>query len=200
MHNDSWFSALRAGDLRPNDYRFVFSTAAATFLWILTEVLLLILVEGETGAISALPIIYVGVSIMIMLAVISQGRPFKINEYIIWVSVNVIYLGIGVAFFIVKYEVSEFTIDVTKRSEKQELASYFLLLFCLFAPTLTHVLVCVLKAIDCGFMEVVNNFKFFMICSILGLVLILASLFLFVSWVDGVAVLGGLILLVYTIS
>lgn len=118
MHDDSWISAFVAKDLRPNDYRFWISTSASLFFWIVTEILLLVLVDGETGAISAMPLLYVGVSIMIMLSVISQGRPFKFIEYIIWISINVFYLGIGVAFFIIKYEVSEFTIDVTKKSEK----------------------------------------------------------------------------------
>lgn len=123
-----------------------------------------------------------------------------ITEYIIWVAVNLIYLGVGVAFFYVKYEVSKFTIDVTKKSVEQELASYFLTLFCFMAPTFTHALVVLLKAIDCGLGEVIKNFKFFMIGTALGLLLILASLFLFVSWVEGVAVLCGIILMAYIIS
>lgn len=67
-------------------------------------------------------------------------------------------------------------------------------------PTFTHALLCLLKAIDCGIGELFKHFKFFAICTILGIVLILASLFLFVSWVDGVSVLGGTILLSYTTS
>ena len=199
MHNGSWVKAFCARDLRPNDYRFVISVSVSAFLWLLLEICLLAFVDGETGGISALPFLYIGVCAMVSLAAINQGRPLRIVEYIVYIVINVIYIGVGVAFFIIKYEVSTFTIDVEKKSLQQELASYFVLLYCLMPPTLAHLLVIILKAADMGFGEVVKNFKYFMIATIIGLILILVSLFLFVSWVEGVAALGGLILITYTI-
>lgn len=150
MHKDSACSALTAGELRPNDYKLIFSMSAALIFWIILASCLLGIVSGETGAISSMPLLYIGVCLFVASSAVYQNRAFTMKELIVWIVVNVLYIALGISFFIYQYEVSEFTYDLTKRDVVQQLAAIFVTLFLLFMPTLSHALVVALRYADTG--------------------------------------------------
>lgn len=109
--NASWFKALRAGELRPNDEKFLVSLFIGFVLFLVLGFTLLGIGDELQGSITIWPLIYIFICVMIGSAVIYQSRKFTVMEYVIWVAVNIIYLTIGLIFFIVQYEVSEFNYD-----------------------------------------------------------------------------------------
>jgi hypothetical protein len=161
---------------------------------------LLAAVDGETGAISSMPILYIIVCTTLAITVISQSRAFSTVELIIWIVINILYLGLGMSFFVYQYEVSTFKYDLNSRSEKQEAAAIFVTTFCFMTPTFAHGLVCALTVLDNGFERLKQSFKFFAISTVVGLVCMIVCVFLFVHWIEGIAFLGGLILFTYFCS
>ena len=48
MHKNSWFSAFKAGELRPNDTRFISSMALSFLFWLILLICLLVVIDGNT--------------------------------------------------------------------------------------------------------------------------------------------------------
>lgn len=117
-HNNKCFPALTARELRPNDMNFIGSIVVGFIFFIILGSVLLGVGDELQGAITIWPLIYIFICVMIGSAAIYQSRKFTIAEYVIWCVINAIYLGIGLAFFIVQYEVSEFSYDLDKRDVK----------------------------------------------------------------------------------
>lgn len=200
MHKNSACSALTAGDLRPNDYKIIFSMSASLVFWIVLMSCLLGLVDGETGAISSTPLLYIGVCALLASSAVYQSRAFSMLELGLWIGVNVFYIGFGVAFFIYQYEVSTFKYDLNSRSRAQELAAIFVTLFLLFVPTLSHALVWVLRYADRGAQDLWKDCAYFIVATGVGLLLMVVAVFLFVHWIEGVAFIVALILIVYFVA
>ena len=114
----SYWEALKSGDLRPNDLRFLSSMGASIIFWIILNIVLLAVISGPTGAIASLPLLYVGILAMLIAAASYQSRAFKSGELIMWVIMNILYLAGGFAFFFYYFNVSKFKLDVTKRDLK----------------------------------------------------------------------------------
>lgn len=110
---------------------------------------------------------------------------------------TLIYLGNGFAFLWINFSLKDFTLDVAKASEKQQKGSIFLLLYVLFIPTLAHILVPIFWIADYGMGEVWSKMHYFVITSVIGLVLILVSIFMLVNWISGVATLVGMAVVAY---
>jgi hypothetical protein len=129
---------------------FIGSLFVGFIFFIILGSVLLGIGDELQGAITIWPLIYTFICAMLGSAVIYQSRKFTVKEYVIWCGINAIYLGIGLAFFIVQYEVSEFTYDLEKRTTKQDNAAQFVLAYVFMVPTLAHGLVCVLRIADRG--------------------------------------------------
>lgn len=118
MHKGGWLAAYAKGDLRPNDVKLI-NAMLLCFLTIIIGMGAMYGVAGATGFISTLPFCYLGVCITIGSAVIYQSRTFSVKEIAAWTFIHVLYGGAGAAFFVIEYEVSEFTIDVEKKEPLQ---------------------------------------------------------------------------------
>jgi hypothetical protein len=116
IHDGSWWSALKAGDLRPNDKRILISFILSFVFWVILLTLLLVFGSGLTGSVSCVPIIYIGVCVILATAVIGDSRPFTPKELILWIVMLLIYLANGIVFLWFNYNISTFTIDVSKSS------------------------------------------------------------------------------------
>jgi hypothetical protein len=68
----------------------------------------------------------------------------------------------------------------------------------LLIPTFTHALVVLLRLIDRGLDEFGKGFKAFTVVVLVGLVLMVVSVFLFIHWIDGLICIGVMLFLVYT--
>lgn len=196
-HNNKWFAALRAGELRPNDMNFLGSIFVGFILFLVLGFVLLGIGDELQGAITIWPLLYIFICLMVGSAAIYQSRKFTGMEYAIWIAVNTIYLAIGLIFFIVHYEISEFNYDLEKRTVKEENAAIFILAYVFSIPTLAHGLICALRLADRGGVNFWRDFKFFLISFILGVVLMILCCFLFVHWIDGLIFLGAVAFMVY---
>jgi hypothetical protein len=114
-----------------------------------------------------------------------------------WGIVQVVYFISGLAYFVWEFEVSEFEYDLDKRSAAQKTASYFVLYYVLLIPTFTHALVVLLRLIDRGLDEFGKIFKAFTVVVIVGLLLMVVSVFLFINWVDGLICIGIMLVFIY---
>lgn len=65
LHNGDAWKALTNGHLRPNDRAIIISFALSFFFWIVLLVTLLVVVTGMDGAVSCVPIIYIGICVVI---------------------------------------------------------------------------------------------------------------------------------------
>jgi hypothetical protein len=110
---------------------------------------------------------------------------------------TVVYIGNGFAFVWINFSMSEFTLDVSKATDKQSKGALFLLFYVLFIPTLSHILVPIFWVADYGIGEVWAKQQYFVITSIVCLVLILVSIFTLVNWVTGLATLIGMGVVAY---
>ena len=99
-HDNKWFAALKAKDLRPNDINFLYSIFAGFLFFVILGCVLLGLEDELTGAITIWPLLYIFISIIVGSASIYQSRKFTRSELIIWILINVIYFVIGVTFFL----------------------------------------------------------------------------------------------------
>jgi hypothetical protein len=144
----SIYKAFFAKALRPNDYQFFQSLFVFIQSMIGLTVGNMVSIRPGLGFICSLPPFYIGLSILIGTSVIYQVRTFSIRELVYWILLNLLYLTAGLVYFIVKYEVNTFTIDVSKRSETQNEASLFILLYVLVTPTLAHGVIIILKITD----------------------------------------------------
>ena len=117
-HKGKCFPALKAGHLRPNDKNFIFSILVGVILFIILGSVLLGLEDELRGAITIWPLLYVFICLMVGSAAIYQSRKFTVIEYVIWSVVNLVYLTIGIIFFLVQYLDVEYTYDLEKRPKK----------------------------------------------------------------------------------
>jgi len=67
-------------------------------------------------------------------------------------------------------------------------------------PTLAHALVLVLRLVDRGTEDFDIKFKAFTVAFFFGLLLMVASTFIFVHWIDGLVLLGILAAIVYSLA
>jgi hypothetical protein len=113
LKHKSYYTAYMKGALRPNDMNYINSMLGFIICFLVLTLINMIVMGAGLGFISCQPIFYVCVLFLIATTVIYQSRPFYYKELVYWGLVNIIYLGVGILFFIYQYEVSEFTIDVT---------------------------------------------------------------------------------------
>ena len=118
MHKGGWTAAYAKGDLRPNDVKLINSMIGCVVV-ILIGMAAMYGIEKANGFISTLPFCYLGVCITIGSAVIYQSRSFSVKELVAWSLIHLLYGGCGAAFFVIQYEVAEFTFDVENRDKKQ---------------------------------------------------------------------------------
>lgn len=176
---------------------FILSVTVGTIFWIILASVLLGMVTGILGSITVWPILYIFVCLLIGSAAIYQSRSFVTLEYVLWLFITGIYLTIGIVFFIVNYEVSEFTYELENRTELQNDAAKFVLIYVFSVPTLVNGIVCALRLADRGTKDFWVQYKFFFIMLILGVLCILLCCFLFVHWIDGLIFLGAIVFLCY---
>lgn len=119
MHKGAhWSAAYAKGDLRPNEVKLI-NAMLGCIGTIIIGMAAMYGVAGATGFISVLPFCYLGVCITIGSAVIYQSRTFSTKEIVFWTIIHVLYGGCGAAFFVIEYEVAEFSFDVENRDAKQ---------------------------------------------------------------------------------
>jgi hypothetical protein len=109
-----------------------------------------------------------------------------------------VYLASGFIFFFYYFGISKIKINVTKRDLKSTQASEFLTLYVLFVPAFTHFLVLVLRYTERGVEGTWGDSKYFVISTIILLLLLVASVFIFVHWVEGLVTVISFAFLVYS--
>lgn len=134
----STFEAAKNQALRPNTQQLLNSMIVFLISFIILTGASMGVLGAGLGFISCQPVLYVCILYFIGTTVVHQSRPFKKIELGFWLFLNILYFIAGVVFFIVQYEMSEFTFDVTKRSAAQSQASMFVFLYILLMPTFIH--------------------------------------------------------------
>jgi len=76
-------------------------------------------------------------------------------------------------------------------------ASKFVFAYILMMPTIAHALVVVLRLEDNGTEGFDKKFKFFVFATLFGLFLMIVSVFFFIHWIEGIACVCGVVLIVY---
>ena len=64
--------------------------------------------SGALGAVIVIPMAYLGVSYIIAASVLYQSRAFTWKELIVWIVLTVIYFGLSLAYFFLKFQVKNF--------------------------------------------------------------------------------------------
>lgn len=187
-----FMAAYNSGELRPNDYSFYRSLQISFLSWVGLLVGLLLASSGNLGAVACVPIIYAAACFVLANTVIYQSRSFSGKELCLWITVQLLYLTNGIAFFIMTYGkyFEKFTYDVSKRPKEQPMAARFFLFYILLAPTLAHAVVCALRLADRGVTDFWKDFKVFLIGFLLFMLFMIISVFLFVHWTVGLAFVG----------
>jgi hypothetical protein len=70
LHDNKWYKAFFAGELRPNDYKFMSSMFLAFVAWACLLGGLLGTTSGALGAVIVIPIAYIGVGYVISASVL----------------------------------------------------------------------------------------------------------------------------------
>jgi hypothetical protein len=186
---------------------FINSLFGAFAFWILATITMISSSpDAATGLVYSIPFLYVTVCVMIASAVIYQSRTFETKELVYWGVTNVLYLAIGVAYFVYEFEFKEFSLSnigdesSSAEAKKQSRAAEFILLFVLCAPALAHGLVVLMRVIDRGFEKFDKVFLAFLGIFIFFTLLMVLSCFIIVNWVEGVAFLGALIVAIYVLG
>ena len=193
-------TAFFTGHCRPNDYKIFWAFLGCFILWIATTVLLYIFVQGNNGWVSTMPFAYIYVCVVLATAVTDEGRPLNLVEHIIFAITTFVYVGIGVAFLVTTYDVTKFTRDLSKALPSQFRAALFGTLYVFFIPTLGHLLVPLAWVSDYGPSEVWSKHKYFVVFTIIYAVGIITSVFLFIDWVRGLALLVALVIFTYYVQ
>lgn len=184
----------------------LWSIGLASIAWFGMAVSLFVQYASPIGIVYTFPFIYVGATIIIGSSVIYQSRTFTKAELAIWGSVNVIYLILGIFWFVYDYEVAEFDFAnscetaVTDAQKKQKSAANFFFLYILLAPTLAHGVVSSLRFLDVG-TEGFKDKAFKLMLSLfgVGLVLMMLATFILVCWKDGIVFFAAILLILYAI-
>ena len=112
LRHSSWMGAMCAGELRRNDKRLLSSLSLSTAFTIALMATLTNDMADFLGVIICLPFVYFAVCLLVASTVIRQSRTFTCKELLWWVVVNLLYLGCGIAYFILDYDVGSFTVDL----------------------------------------------------------------------------------------
>lgn len=88
--------------------------------YLILAIVLLSVENGVLGAITIWPALFIFISLLIGSATIYQSRDFKLTEYLVWAIVNLIYLIIGIIFFVVDNldNFEKFTWDFESRPQQ----------------------------------------------------------------------------------
>jgi hypothetical protein len=183
LRHKTWFQGYVAKDLRPNDYIFINSMIAAVVFLLLLTITLVVRWNDSFGFIICFPISYIAISLIIGASVIMQSRVFDCKETTMWVIGNAVYLGIGVSWFLYKFDLSDFDTDVNTENVHMVLASYFILFYILMVPTLVHGIFVAARIADRGLEDFTILYKSFLGIFCFGILLMTATIFLFVHWV-----------------
>lgn len=194
-----WFEAYRAGSLRPNDEKFINAAIVTVVTYILMAGAAVVDMKSMLGFIICVPVFYVGLCFLIGSTVIYQSRRFTTTETVSWILVNLVYVLLGLGYAAYAFDLKDMKLFSSQKSEKKTEASTFFFAYVLLAPTFTHGLMFGLRAIDRGVKEAYDGkFKGMLICFIVGLVLIVVSSFLFLTWKEGVLYLFFIAFLIYS--
>ena len=94
--------------LRPNDMYIIYSCIGALVAWFGMAISLFVQYQSMIGLVYTFPFVYVGATIIIGSSVIYQSRTFTKIELGIWGLVNVLYLALGVGWFVYDFELKDF--------------------------------------------------------------------------------------------
>ena len=116
MHGH-WTTAYYNKALRPHDYEVINSFAVCYFtLFILMFILYGMFESNKTIAFMLIiPVYYITICLNLASSVIYQSRTFTTKELGLWIVVNFIFVGCGILYFILKYEIADFHYDTSKR-------------------------------------------------------------------------------------
>jgi len=106
LRHPNWVAGYFAKDLRPNDYMFINSMAAAVVFLVLLTIALTVRWNDSFGLIICFPISYLAISAIIGTSIVEQSRSFTCLEMIMWGIGNAVYMLIGVLFFNYKFDMS----------------------------------------------------------------------------------------------
>lgn len=167
---------------------------------------LLLTSNGNLGAVSAIPVIYIMTLMIIAIVVIYQNREWTTSEYCIWILVNLAYLANGLAYFIKTYGpfYDKFSHDFTKMPPEQFMASRFICMYVFFVPILAHGLTLGLKVADSWDRifsddekeskkskdDFWKSYRSIAVSFIGLIILLIISVFLFVKWTVGLVIIG----------
>ena len=104
--------------MRPNDYAFIHSLFWAFAAWACLLGGLLGTTGGALGAVIAVPMAYLGISYILAASVLYQSRVFTWKELIFWIILTVIYFGLSLAYFFVKFQVKNFKFTLNQRPQE----------------------------------------------------------------------------------
>lgn len=104
----SWVKAMQKGQLRPNDMYILWSGLLALIAWLGMAISLFVQYQSMIGLVYTFPFIYVGATLTVGSSVIYQSRTFTKGELAGWGLVNILYLALGVGWFIYDFELSDF--------------------------------------------------------------------------------------------
>jgi hypothetical protein len=159
--------------------------------------------ESIIGLVYTFPFIYIGITIVIGASVIHQSRTFNKIELSVWAILNILYLALGVGYFIYAFEFKEFSfntdckVPTTVAELKQVSAANFFFAYILLAPTVAHGVVCTLRFLDVGKEGFDAAFKGMLGLFCFGVFLMIISTFLLVCWKDGIAFIGVVLVAIY---
>ena len=153
--------------------------------------------NDSLGFIICFPISYIAISTIIGASVIMQSRSFNITETIVWILVTVVYLLIGISWFRMKFDLSEFDFDIETENPHLLYAAYFILFYILAVPTLIHGVFVAARVVDRGLEDFTLLYKAFLGIFCFGLLLMTATIFLFVHWIQGVILLCCFLILIW---
>jgi hypothetical protein len=185
--------------LRPNDEKFINAAIVTVVTYVLMTVAAMVDMKSLLGFIICVPVFYVGLCFLIGSTVIYQSRSFTTMETASWILVNLAYVLLGVGYGGYAFDLKDMELFSSQKSAKKTEASTFLFLYVLLAPTFIHGLMFGLRTIDRGVKEAYDGkFKGMLICFIVGLILIVVSSFLFLTWQEGVLYLFFIAFLIYS--
>lgn len=169
--------------------------------WIIMAVASSLHLKEFLGVVISLPLLYLSVCTVIGAGVIYQHRQFSKIELAIWGVINVLYIAIGIIFFITSkyslvfsWKIDQLSMDKTLIAQK---SNNFFIFYVLMVPTVVHGIMVALRTSTTPITQFKGVFKAFSGICVLGLILMIVTCFLFVNIATGVTMLVGMILLIY---
>lgn len=96
--------------------KFLMSIIVSFGAFLLIALSLVVQIEGMLGFVMAIPCLYFGVCFLIASSVVYQARAMSVKEMIYWGVLNIAYEFIGISFWIYKYEIKTFKINIKERN------------------------------------------------------------------------------------